>query len=200
MHPKLLKIDKVKELQKDKLMKSLSNVNYIKIVEKDYTEFFNLLESLSTEVSKSEIATESGIKFEKFDEDFNKNEKRRLSEFKSGKLDKFIIDAYKSNCPSLTHVRYNQNTTGEIFIDKNDVVGYYQTEKKDNCIWLQAFEICKKYRGSSLGSQLFSRAIRAGKITNLSVDISNEVAINLYRSYGFIEYTRDKKMMFMMKS
>ena len=200
MHPKLLKIDKVKELQKDKMMKSLSNVNYIKIVEKDYTEFFNLLESLSTEVSKSEIATESGIKFEKFDEDFNKNEKRRLSEFKSGKLDKFIIDAYKSNCPSLKHVRYNPNTFGEIIIDKNEVVGYYQTEKKDNCIWLQAFEICEKYRGSSLGSQLFSRAIRAGKITNLSVDISNEVAINLYRSYGFIEYARDRKMMLMMKS
>ena len=40
MHPKLLKIDKVKELQKDATMRSLPNINYIKIVEKDYTEFF----------------------------------------------------------------------------------------------------------------------------------------------------------------
>lgn len=199
MHPKLLKIDKVKEMQKDELMKSIKTVNYIKIVEKDYTEFFHLLESLSTSISDTseDIAVESEMRFEQFKESFTKKDKRRLSEFKIGKLDKYTISAYLPNCSSLKHVRVNNNTNGQIVIDGNSVVGYYQTEKKDNCIWLQAFEICAKYRGCSLGSQLLSKAIRTAKITNLSVDIKNEVAINLYRSYGFIEYARSGKMMFM---
>ena len=201
MHPKLLKIDKVKELQKDELMKSIPNINYIKIVEKDYTEFFKLIDELSIYITDNEkqIATESGIKFEKMDESYVNKGKRKLSEFKIGKLDKYTVNGYKSICKSLQHVRVNSDTNGEIVIDNNKVVGYYQTEKKESCIWLQSFEICEEYRGYTLGSQLLVRAIRVGKITNLAVDIQNEVAINLYRSYGFVEYTRNQKTMFMMK-
>lgn len=51
-HPKLLKIDHVKELQKDQMMKESDGVNYIKIVEKDYSGFFDLLLSLKDTVMK----------------------------------------------------------------------------------------------------------------------------------------------------
>ena len=200
-HPKLLKIDKVKELQKDELMKSISNVNYIKIVEKDYTEFFKLINELSLSISndEKEIAIESGIDSIEIDSLTKLKETRRLSEFKIGKLDKYTISGYRSICKSLQKLRYNLNSGGEIIVDKNKIVGYYQTEKKDSCIWLQAFEICEGYSGYSLENQLLSRAIRFGKITNLIADIKNEEAINLYRSYGFIEYSRNQKMILMMK-
>ena len=46
-HPKILAVDKIKEQKKDEVMKSLKNqVNYIKICNKDYSEFFALLSSL----------------------------------------------------------------------------------------------------------------------------------------------------------
>ena len=201
MHPKLLKIDKVKELQKDELMKSLPNVNYIKIVEKDYSEFFKLINELANTISSDEerVAMESGIDFEVNNETFVKKDKRKLTEFKIGKLDKYTIDGYKSECPSLSKLKVNSNTSGEIVVDGNKVVGYYQIEKKDACIWLQAFEICKDYRGSTLGNQLLTRAIRVGKITNLSVEIQNEIAIRMYIKFGFNEYTRNSTMMLMCR-
>ena len=113
-------------------------------------------------------------------------------------MDKFTITGYRDSCKSLQKIKLNSNISGEIIIDKNDVVGYYQTEIIDNCVWLKAFEICEKYRGYNLSSQLLSRAIRFGKITNLSVEIKNEVAIDLFRSYGFVEYTRNQLMILMM--
>jgi hypothetical protein len=200
-HPKLLMIDKVKELQKDDLMKTLPDVNYIKIVEKDYGDFFKLIYELANSISedRTDIATESSIKFEKKDESYVSKGKRRLSEFKIGKLDKYTVNGYKSVCPSLAHVRVNPYTSGEIVVDGDKIVGYYQTEKKDNCVWLQAYEICNDYRGYKLGNHLFSRAVRFGKITNLAVDIKNEVAIDLYRKHGFVEYSRNNTMIFMMK-
>lgn len=42
-HPKILAIDKIKEDEKDKMMESLKDTRYIKITDKDYREFFNLL-------------------------------------------------------------------------------------------------------------------------------------------------------------
>lgn len=54
-HPKIIKIDKVKEKFKDELMASNKEVNYIKIVDKKYDEFKKLLEDLKN----SSIATEA---------------------------------------------------------------------------------------------------------------------------------------------
>lgn len=42
-HPKILKIDKVKEKCKDEIMKSNPAINYIKIVDKNYDEFFKFI-------------------------------------------------------------------------------------------------------------------------------------------------------------
>lgn len=42
-HPKILKIDKVKEKCKDDMMKTIPGINYIKIVDKNYEEFFKFI-------------------------------------------------------------------------------------------------------------------------------------------------------------
>ena len=198
VHPKLLKIDKVKELQKDELMRSISDVNYIKIVEKDYTEFFQLIEDLSNRLSQGETrpAVESSVEMEV--EKIVEN-KRKLSEFKIGKLDKDLIAGYAPLCHSLKNLKIRENIGGEIVVDGKHVVGYYQTEKLDNCVWLQAFEICKNYQKCSLEDQLFTRAVRFGKITNISVEIKNETAIDMYLKHGFVEYSRDETRLLLMK-
>lgn len=48
-HPKILKIDKVKEKEKDAMMKTIRGVRYIKIMDKDYSNFFDLLLKLKEE-------------------------------------------------------------------------------------------------------------------------------------------------------
>ena len=45
-HHKIIDIDRVKEVQKDKLMFSLPNVNYIKILDKNYEPFKKLVEDI----------------------------------------------------------------------------------------------------------------------------------------------------------
>ena len=42
-HPKILRVDKVKEKEKDEMMKSVPGIHYIKIVDKNYEEFFRFL-------------------------------------------------------------------------------------------------------------------------------------------------------------
>lgn len=50
MHPKIQAVDKVKEAAKDKVMESLKGqVNYIKICNKDYSEFFAMLSRLKAQ-------------------------------------------------------------------------------------------------------------------------------------------------------
>lgn len=42
-HPKILRIDKVKEKCKDEMMKTVPKINYIKIVDKNYEDFFKFI-------------------------------------------------------------------------------------------------------------------------------------------------------------
>ena len=42
-HPKILRVDKVKEKCKDEMMKTIKSVNYIKIVDKNYEDFFKFV-------------------------------------------------------------------------------------------------------------------------------------------------------------
>lgn len=55
-HPKILAVDKVKEQLKDDVMLSNPKINYIKVVDKDYTTFFDYLlklrESMDDEITR----------------------------------------------------------------------------------------------------------------------------------------------------
>lgn len=42
-HPKILRVDKIKEKEKDEMMKSIPGINYIKIVDKNYDEFIKFI-------------------------------------------------------------------------------------------------------------------------------------------------------------
>lgn len=54
-HPKILMIDKVKEELKDKMMLEMPGIRYIKIVDKDYREFFKLLIELQETMPVNDI-------------------------------------------------------------------------------------------------------------------------------------------------
>lgn len=54
-HPKFIAVDKVKEKLKDEVMASIKEINYIKLVDKQYANFFEYLLSLKDSVDESEI-------------------------------------------------------------------------------------------------------------------------------------------------
>ena len=195
MHPKLLKIDKVKELQKDALMESLPDVNYIKIVEKQYSEFFQLISELSDKINDRRPTPT----LESDTNTLTCNDSYKLSDYKIARLDKLMVASYKNTCRAMSGLVVTDNSSGEIVVDKDSVVGFYHTEARDNCIWLKEFVLCNQYNNSSLVRKLFARAVRFGKITNLQIEIVNTEMIDLYRSYGFCEYARNNQFIFMMK-
>lgn len=201
-HPKMLKVDAIKTLEKDEMMKTIKGIHYIRIIDKDYTKFMDLLTELGTanfEVESS-IAQEGSIKFTEYNDLYVSKGKRRLSEFKFTKVDIQSISAFKKEYPSLKHIRIGKDTNGEMVIDNGKVVGYYQTQKRDNAVWLISFEIMEEYKGYGLSAQLLRRAIQKTNITNLSVNPQNEVAIKLYKSFGFKEYKLSDKMIFMARN
>lgn len=74
-HPKFLAVDKVKEKLKDEVLASIKDIKYIKITDKKYDSFFNLLASLkegiedkdlaNTPESRNDLAMEATMRFYK---------------------------------------------------------------------------------------------------------------------------------------
>lgn len=198
-HPKLLRIDAVKTAQKDEMMNSIDGIRYIKILDKDYTKFLELLNNLSEEVYEIASESSSSIRFTENDDMFISKGKKKLNSFSFLPINMNNIYEYKKSYPSLSHVRINKNTKGELVFDNDKLVGYYQTEKRDSSIWLIAFEIMDDYKGYGLSPQLLKRCINRTKITNLTVNSKNEVAHNLYKKYGFKDYKLSDNVIFMAR-
>ena len=90
-HPNIIHIDRVKEKLKDELMKNNKTVKYIKIVENDFSNFFELLMNLKNEI---EIEIDKNIKTKKIsfvEEAYNSND--YLENIDS---QEFSIDLYNS--------------------------------------------------------------------------------------------------------
>lgn len=193
MHPKLQKIDAVKTMQKDQMMKNLDGVNYIKILDKDYSNFIQLLQDLQT----GEIVMESISEIVQYDPMYKKDGKRLLSEFKRATLDAMMVASYRKECHPLADVLNAPSILGEIIIDDGKVVGFYNYEKRDNCIWLHNLYISEPYRKNTLGTQLLRRAVRFGKITNLAIPVENEIMIRIAQKQGFQIYNLGSSILFL---
>lgn len=132
--------------------------------------------------------------------DFKSKHDMNLSQFEKMRLLDAAIQVYKQKLPSLSHVRINNNTKGYIWIDKKtDMPAAIVNveEKDDGFTWIQAFEIFVPYKGHGLSKDILNVAIRELKATNLSVNKDNQVAIKIYKSYGFKTYKTTEYMYFM---
>lgn len=112
-----------------------------------------------------------------------------ISGYKRVIITKDSIDKYKTQYKSLSHLRVNNNTNGIILVDENDtVVGVINTEKKDDGIWIQGFEIFGKYKGKGLSEYFLDIAVKKFHATKLAVSRRNETAMHIYKKYGFKIY------------
>ena len=104
------------------------------------------------------------------------------------------IDRFKSSENMLKHARYNDDTFGWFFVNKkrDELVGYIGCEN-DTVI---ALEVMPDYEGRGYASRLLRLAQRRSAV-KLSVDKSNEHAIEVYKHLGYKEYDSDDKMLYM---
>ena len=124
-----------------------------------------------------------------------------ITDYKDIPLAKSTILSYKKGCNMLSHIRYGKNIDGCILVDGVKVVGVVSIERKNNDqYWLQALEITKDYRGYGLSKQLLNLAVKHYGARYLSVNKNNEVAIKLYKDYGFEIYEESGDMYFMKLS
>ena len=134
------------------------------------------------------------------EKDFSSKKDMSLSQFTKVRLTDAIIQVYGQNYPSLRHIRINNRTKGYIWLNDKQVVGYINVEEKDDDYkWIQAFEIYAPYKGDGLSKQILGIAVKELGATNLSVSKNNEVAIKLYKSYGFSTYKSTDSMYFMSR-
>ena len=134
------------------------------------------------------------------EKDFSSKKDMNLSTFAKIRLTDAIVQVYGQAYPSLRHIRINKDTKGYVWLNDKQVVGYINVEEKDDDYkWIQAFEIYEPYKGHGLSKQMLNVAIREFGATNLSVSKNNEVAIKLYKSYGFKTYKTTDSMYFMSR-
>ena len=135
------------------------------------------------------------------EKDFSSKKDMSLSQFTRIKLADAIVQVYGGEYPSLRHIRINNHTKGYIWINDKQVVGYVNVEEKDDdSKWIQALEIYAPYKGHGLSKQILGIAIGELGATELSVSKNNEVAIKLYKSYGFKTYKSTDTMYFMSRN
>lgn len=85
------------------------------------------------------------------------------------------------------HLRLSDDYTGVIYLDTDsNMIGFVNTEEKTNGVWIQALEVAAKYQHKGYGRQLLQDAMKIYNAKYLSVRKTNTIAINLYKSMGFV--------------
>lgn len=198
-----IKIDKLPSLYRPQ---DIANMDNITLVNRGY-DFHNYDKKITQKneklLKKGKLNTDDII-FEDvssvLQKDFQSKHDMNLSSFEKMRLSDAAIQVYGRKIQSLSHVRVNNNTKGYIWIDKKTdmpVAIVNVEEKDDGFSWIQAFEIFVPYKGHGLSKDILNVAIRDLKATNLSVSKDNQVAIKIYKSYGFKTYKTTENMYFM---
>lgn len=207
-HPHM-QVDREKERLKDRMMSSFKNIDYIKIVDKKYDQFFAYLDQRKEDYikdKKSKFVSKNLIVKESFDDidldddvlveiasnidkDFKPKGKLTLSTFKKEKITDNLIKKYSEKTKMLRHVRTGDNIEGYVWINKDDdIVGFCSVDtshSKDEYNWILAIEVNSKYQGYGLGKQLLHYSVSNLKANALSVNKKNLVAKQMYERYGF---------------
>ena len=134
------------------------------------------------------------------EKDYQSSKDMNISQFPKMRLTDAIIQVYGQSYPSMRHIRINNRTKGYVWLKDKQIVGYINVEEKDDdSKWIQAFEIFPPYKGHGLSKQMLNVAVNEFGANYLSVSKNNELAIKVYKSYGFKIYKSTDTMYFMTK-
>lgn len=198
-----IKLDKLPSLYRPQDIASMNNISLVNRGF-DFHNYDKKITQKNEKLLKQGKLNTDDIIFEDvssvLQKDFQSKHDMNLSSFEKMRLSDAAIQVYRQKIPSLSHVRVHNNTKGYIWIDKKTdmpVAIVNVEEKDDGFSWIQAFEIFTPYKGHGLSKDILNVAIRDLKATNLSVNKDNQVAIKIYKSYGFKTYKTTESMYFM---
>lgn len=182
MHPKMIKVDRVKELQKDNMMRNQKNVHYIKIVEKNYSELNEFLADAERGVAVEAAKFVGGEKVERWN----------LSDYVFEELnDQVNGKEFETHVPGFKRFFISSGNKGELMLDGSKRVGYWHTVNIDNTTWLSNIYIDPEHRMHRLGTQLVSRILRKTNFTNVALPKDALVLERILKHHGFIEYGKE---------
>ena len=134
------------------------------------------------------------------EKDYQSSKDMNISQFPKMRLTDAIIQVYGQSYPSMRHIRINNRTKGYVWLKDKQIVGYINVEEKDDdSKWIQSFEIFPPYKSHGLSKQMLNVAVNEFGANYLSVSKNNELAIKVYKSYGFKIYKSSDTMHFMTK-
>lgn len=136
--------------------------------------------------SSNSIFTESWKS--KITDNFKPKGKKSLSDFNMVKIDKAFIDKYKSDYSSLKHVDLKDDAYAWIDKENNKLVAIAAVDLSDHGDenkWITVIEVFDNYKGYGLGKQLLDYCVKHLKGDALGVYKDNQVAIEMYKKYGF---------------
>lgn len=128
---------------------------------------------------------------------FQPKSKLSLNKFKKVSMTKEFLNKYKDRYKSLIHVDANDFCTRVAFMDGNKIVAYVSVDNYRK--YIQGMEITKDYTGHGLSTQLLDYAVHSLGARFLSVNKKNNLAISIYKKYGFKTYKSDSIMLYMEK-
>lgn len=105
----------------------------------------------------------------------------RFIDFKDSSALNYMDKSYKENAKKMLE----SGCTGEIAINSEKKFAGQVYVSDENVI--NDLEVIKEFRGYGVGEQLLKDAIHKYKGDSLWVEKDNEVAINLYKKYGFVQ-------------
>lgn len=196
-------MDKVPSLWKPSDINKLENISLVNKGYNFYKYDYKITEKHLKEIQKNKYDEKNVVMQEGISstvaKDFESKKDMNLSQFHRMNLSDAMVQQFGPQYPSVKHIRINKDTKGYCWIDDNNkLVAIINTEEKeDDTIWIQAFEIFALYKGHGLSKQILDVAVRQFRVTNLSVNIDNEVALKIYKSYGFKKYKKTDSMIFM---
>lgn len=189
-------------------------LKYSSIIAKDFVVDFgkgtvNTIKKLIThetylnklpEAMRQRVFTEFNLA-SKLDDNFTPGKTIKLSSLKKMLITKDIIDKYKSEYPSLRHIRYKDTKEYKVegyvwFNQQGEMVCHVSSCEyyDDGTKWITSLEIMKKFKGHGLSNQILDYATKTMNCKYLSVDKNNEVAKYIYDKYGFKVFHEDKKI------
>ena len=115
-------------------------------------------------------------------------------------LDEESVKKFKLQYKGLSHVRIGEDYQGKLILvkdnGKENVVGFINVRKSDGMI--QALEMSDQYRGKGGGTELLKIAERLGA-NQLTVNVNNNVAHDMYKKNGWSDTKIVGKMQYMVR-
>ena len=113
-------------------------------------------------------------------------------------MNKDALKKYEDKFHQLSAVNKDaKKLRGYMYFYKGDLVAFFSIDIRDDKTWIDTLTVSKQYRGKLLSHQLLDVAVKDFKATDIRISADNDYAIHVFKNYGFNEYDKKGKFVYM---